>query len=60
MISRRHFLYTAGGLTAATASTAAYGLSEPVVRLTLTRYDLSPRQWPSDFPLKIAALADFY
>ncbi|HEX7919827.1 MAG TPA: metallophosphoesterase [Bradyrhizobium sp.] len=60
MISRRHFLRTAGGLTAVTASTAAYGLSEPVVRLTLTRYDLSPRQWPSDFPLKIVALADIH
>ena len=60
MISRRHFLRGFGGLTAATASTAAYGLSEPVVRLALTRYDLSPRQWPTDFPLKIAALADIH
>lgn len=60
MISRRHFLRGFGGLTAASASTAAYGVSEPVVRLTLTRYDLSPRQWPSDFPLRIAALADIH
>lgn len=60
MISRRHFFRTIGGLTAAGASTAAYGVSEPVVRLTLTRYDLSPRRWPADFPLKIAALADIH
>jgi uncharacterized protein len=60
MISRRQFLYSFGGLTAASASTAAYGVSEPVVRLALTRYDLSPRQWPADFPLKIAALADIH
>jgi predicted MPP superfamily phosphohydrolase len=60
MISRRHFFRTVGGLTAATASTAAYGVSEPVVRLTLTRYDLSPRRWPADFPLKIAVLADIH
>ncbi|WOH82703.1 metallophosphoesterase [Bradyrhizobium sp. BEA-2-5] len=60
MISRRHFLRGFGGLTAATASTAAYGLSEPVVRLALTRYDLSPRQWPADLPLKIAVIADLH
>ncbi|QPF85727.1 metallophosphoesterase [Bradyrhizobium genosp. L] len=60
MISRRHFFRSIGGLTAAGVSTAAYGVSEPVVRLNLTRYDLSPRQWPADFPLKIAALADIH
>ncbi|WP_426437293.1 metallophosphoesterase [Bradyrhizobium genosp. P] len=60
MISRRNFLRSVGGLTAASASTAAYGVSEPVVRLALTKYDLSPRQWPADFPLKIAALADIH
>ncbi|MBR0793892.1 metallophosphoesterase [Bradyrhizobium jicamae] len=60
MISRRQFLYSAGGLTATSASTAAYGVSEPVVRLALTRYDLSPRRWPADFPLKIAVIADIH
>src|SRR5882757_3431574 len=60
MISRRHFLRSIGGLTAAGVSTAAYGVGSPVIRLALTRYDLSPRQWPADFPLKIAALADIH
>ncbi|MFB9263748.1 metallophosphoesterase [Bradyrhizobium erythrophlei] len=60
MISRRQFLRSVGGLTAASASTAAYGFGEPVFGLRLTRYDLSPRQWPADFPLKIAALADIH
>jgi hypothetical protein len=57
MISRRHFLSLVG---ASGFSTAAYGVSEPVLQLDVTRYHVSPPQWPSDFQLKIAAVADIH
>jgi uncharacterized protein len=57
MISRRQFLSFAG---ASGLSTAAYGVSEPVLQLGVTRYHVSPPQWPSDFQLKIAAVADIH
>ena len=49
-----------GGLGAVGVSTAAYGFSEPVLRLRVTRYDISPPQWPADFPLRIAVIADLH
>jgi len=57
MFSRRHFLSFMG---ASGFSTAAYGVSEPVLRLGVTRYNVSPPQWPSDFQLSIAAVADIH
>ncbi|MBR0755994.1 metallophosphoesterase [Bradyrhizobium jicamae] len=60
MFSRRQFLKSTGALGLLGASTAAYGVSSPVIRLGLTSYDLTPRQWPANFPLKIAALADIH
>ena len=60
MLSRRQFFRSLGGLGAVGASTAAYGLGEPVLQLRLTQYVLSPRQWPADFPLKIAVIADIH
>src|SRR5436305_3393981 len=60
MISRRQFLRFTGGLGALSASTAAYGFGEPVLRLRVTRYDITPTQWPADFPLKIAVIADLH
>jgi hypothetical protein len=57
MISRRNFLSFVG---ASGFSTATYGVSEPVLQLGVTRYDVSPPQWPSDFQLKIAAVADIH
>jgi len=60
MFSRRHFLRFLGGLGAFTASTAAYGFTEPVTRLRVARYDIQPPQWPADFRLKIAAVADVH
>ena len=49
-----------GGLGAVGVSTTAYGFSEPVLQLRVTRYDISPPQWPADFPLKIAVIADLH
>jgi predicted MPP superfamily phosphohydrolase len=61
MISRRQFFRFVGGLGAFTASTAAYGFGvEPVLRLRVARYAITPPQWPADFPLRIAAIADLH
>ncbi|UWU78524.1 metallophosphoesterase [Bradyrhizobium huanghuaihaiense] len=61
MITRRRFIRSIGALSALGVSTAAYGVGiEPVLRLRVTRYHPIPRQWPADFPLKIAAIADIH
>ena len=60
MLSRRQFFRSLGGIGAVSASTAAYGFGEPVLQLRLTQYSLSPRQWPADFPLRIAVIADIH
>src|SRR5438477_5304646 len=61
MISRRHFLRFVAGVGAVSASTAAYGFGvEPVLRLRVTRYGVLPPQWPADFQLKIAVVADLH
>ncbi|UPK36634.1 metallophosphoesterase [Bradyrhizobium sp. 186] len=61
MITRRHLIRSIGGLSALGISTAAYGVGvEPVLRLRVTRYHPTPRQWPADFPLKIAVIADIH
>ena len=59
MISRRRFLQFIGGFGALGASTAAYGFGEPL-RLGVARYELAPKQWPADFPLRIAVIADLH
>jgi predicted MPP superfamily phosphohydrolase len=60
MISRRHFLRFVAGLGAAGVSTVAYGFGEPALRLGVTRYNIRPPQWPADFQLKIAVIADLH
>ena len=60
MLSRRQFLQFLAGIGAFGASTPAYGFGEPVFRLDVARYHLSPPQWPADFPLKIAVVADLH
>lgn len=61
MITRRHLIRSIGSLSALGVSTAAYGVGvEPVLRLRVTRYRLTPRQWPADLPLKIAVIADIH
>jgi hypothetical protein len=49
------------GAGAFSASTVAYGFGvEPVLRLRVARYDIAPPQWPADFQLKIAVVADVH
>jgi len=60
MLSRRHFLRTFSGLGVAGISTVAYGFSEPELQLRVTRYQVSPPQWPADLKLKIAVIADVH
>src|SRR3954453_8982041 len=59
MIPPRLFFRSIGGVPALGVSTAAYGVGvEPMLRLRVTRYHPTPRQWPADFPLKIAVIGD--
>ena len=60
MFTRRRFLTAMGGFGAFGVSTAAYGVGIEPERLNVTRYDLAPPQWPSDFRLKIAVIADLH
>src|ERR1700742_2365086 len=60
MISRRQFLKVTGGLGALCASTAAYGFGEPLLRLRVARYELTPQSWPANFQLRIAVIADLH
>src|SRR5690349_6310278 len=60
MLTRRHFLQGLGGLGALGISTTAYGFSAPLVRLRVTRYNVSPPQWPAGLKLRIAAIADLH
>ncbi|TPQ33197.1 metallophosphoesterase [Bradyrhizobium guangdongense] len=60
MLTRRKFLGSIGGLSALGVSTAAYGVGVEPMRLRIKRYHPMPRQWPADFPLRIAVLADLH
>jgi uncharacterized protein len=61
MISRRKFLKFLAGLGAFGTSTAVYGVGiEPLLRLGVTRYRITPPQWPAGFELKLAVIADLH
>jgi len=61
MISRRQFLGLMTSFGALSASTVAYGFGvEPLLRLNVARYNFTPPQWPDNFPLTIAAVADIH
>jgi predicted MPP superfamily phosphohydrolase len=60
MISRRRFFRFLAGLGAVGFSTTAYGFSEPALQLRVARYNIQPPQWPGDFPLTIAVIADIH
>ena len=61
MISRRKFVKFIAGLGAFGTSTAAYGVGiEPLLRLRVTRYHITPPRWPAGFELKLAVIADLH
>jgi predicted MPP superfamily phosphohydrolase len=60
MLTRRKFIGSIGGLSALGVSTAAYGVGVEPMRLRIKRYHPMPRQWPAEFPLRIAVLADLH
>lgn len=61
MITRRRFLRLASGAAASTIALGGYAMGvEPMLRLDVTRYRLTPAGWPPGFQLTIAALADVH
>ena len=61
MISRRGFLKGAAALIASGVGLAGYAFGiEPRFRLIVTRYRITPREWPADFKLKLAVIADLH
>lgn len=60
MFTRRGLLKTLGGGVAALLACGGYAVAEPLVRLNVARYRLTPSGWPSGLRLRIAALADFH
>ena len=61
MITRRQLLRWLGGLGAAGALAAVYGVAvEPMLRPRITRYDLAPARWPAGLDLTIAVVADIH
>lgn len=50
-----------GGLGALSAAAALYAtVVEPWLRLVVTRYHVTPKNWPKDLRLKIAVIADLH
>ncbi|MGL4325060.1 MAG: metallophosphoesterase [Beijerinckiaceae bacterium] len=61
MITRRRFMQSALALSGAGALLGAYGfIVEPLYRLNVTRYRLTPPRWNPQNRLRIVALADFH
>lgn len=61
MITRRTFFKGLGALALGGAGLAGYAFGvEPHYRLSVTRYALTPRNWPVGFPLKLAIVADVH
>jgi predicted MPP superfamily phosphohydrolase len=60
-MNRRSFFKWLGGLALSGAAVTAYGFGiEPGFLLRVQHYALTPPGWPSDFKLRIAALADIH
>ncbi|NTF43121.1 metallophosphoesterase [Rhizobium sp. AC27/96] len=61
MLGRRAFLKLFGGSVFGFLALGGYALGyEPVVRLSVTRYALTPPRWTPGLKLRIVALADFH
>lgn len=59
MISRRQFLKGLAAVSAGTAGFGGYAFAEPF-RLSVTRYQVSPKHWPAGFKLRLAIIADLH
>lgn len=60
-ISRRRFLKTLGLSGAGMVGLSSYGLAvEPMWRLEVTRYRVSPANWPSGLNLSVGVIADLH
>jgi uncharacterized protein len=61
MITRRSVLTGLLGLGASLTAFGAYAVGvEPLFRLNIARYALTPRGWPPELKLRIVALADIH
>ncbi|PLX35506.1 MAG: metallophosphoesterase [Hyphomicrobiales bacterium] len=61
MITRRQFIKYIGASFVAGIGGAGYAFGiEPLIRLGVSRYRLTPKGWPTGLKLKIAALSDFH
>ena len=61
MISRRTFLRGTAGFLGGTFALTGYAFGvEPLLRLSVSRYRLTPAGWPAGLKLRICALADIH
>ena len=61
MITRRGFLKFLGGSVTGMMALGGYAFAfEPLVRLNVTRYRLTPPGWTSGLKLRVVALADIH
>ena len=61
MISRRAFLKVLGGGFVGAMALGSYAFGfEPLVRLNVTRYALTPPGWPPGLKLRLVVLADIH
>ena len=60
MLDRRRVLQTLAGLFLAVGGTGAYAAAWEPARHGITRYRLTPRNWPSGLRLKLAVISDLH
>lgn len=61
LLTRRHLLTGFGATAASTLALGGYALAvEPMWRLNVTRYHVTPARWPKGLKLSIAVLADIH
>lgn len=61
MITRRTVLRSLAGLAGSGIALAGYAFGyEPMTRLAVTRYSVSPQRWPQDLKLRLALVADLH
>src|SRR5689334_3140405 len=60
MITRRQFLRWSAALGASAALLPSYALAAPMLPPRVTRYSVTPKNWPADLQLTIALLADLH